>query len=175
MKSPRGKTVVVRTAVRAFAFAIVLAGLSGVAVWAHEATAGDPALTMIDSSPADIADHIARMSEHVYVEVKATPEQKERLDPILKQAGTDLAALHIQLRGGHDQAMALLGQETVDRVALENLRADHMRIADEMSRRVVRLVADVADVLTPDQRRVLLERIAQHHGGGHGPLAWHHG
>ena len=158
----------------ALVFAVALTGLSGVAVWAHEARAGDPALT-IESNPAEVADHIARMSEHIYVEVQATAGQKERLDPILKEAGNDLAALHAQLRGGHDQVMALLAQPTVDRAALEDLRAAHMRTADEMSRRVVRLVADVADVLTPDQRRVLLERIAQHHGGGHGPLAWHHG
>src|SRR3954469_4484094 len=93
-----------------FAFAAV-GGISAV-VWAHGA--GDEQAMSLDagSSPADVAEHVARMSEHIYAEVGATAEQKARLDPIFSQASNDLAAVHAQLSGGHEQAMQLLTQDS---------------------------------------------------------------
>ena len=173
MKSLFGRTIARRPAAQALVLAIALAGVSAVAVRAHD-VGGAPAQAS-ESSPVDIASHIAQMSEHLYAEVHATAEQKKQLDPILSQASSDLAALQSQLGGGHERAMALLSQQTVDRTALESLRAEHMQIADAMSKRVTRLVADVADVLTPDQRKILIDHIAQLHAAGHGALAWHHG
>jgi Spy/CpxP family protein refolding chaperone len=43
-------------------------------------------------------------------------------------------------------------QPTVDRMALERLRAEKMQYADAVSKRLVTAVADAAEVLTPEQR-----------------------
>ena len=43
--------------------------------------------------------------------------------------------MHTHLREGHERALQLLTQDTIDRDALERLRADHRRAADEASRR----------------------------------------
>ncbi len=47
---------------------------------------------------------------------------------------------------------------SIDRVALEALRAEQMQRADAMSKRVLAAVADAAEVLTPAQR----VRFAEH-------------
>jgi periplasmic protein CpxP/Spy len=40
--------------------------------------------------PAKVEEHLDRMLKHLYVEVDATEEQKQRLAPIVKQAAKDL-------------------------------------------------------------------------------------
>lgn len=153
------------------ALALAMAGAATVAVSAHGSDEGwSPGLA--GAAPAELAEHVARMSEHIYAEVGATAEQKARLDPIFDQAAGDLAGMHAHMREGHERVLQLLTQDTIDRDALERLRADHLHAADEASRRIVQLVADVAEVLTPAQRRILAERIAQHHAARTG---WHHG
>jgi len=127
------------------------------------------------ANPADLADHVARMSEHIYMKVGATDAQKAQLDPIFAQAANDLAALHAQFGTGHDQALELLSKNTIDRAALENARAEHMRLADEASRRMVQLLADVAEVLTPAQRKLFVDGIKEHHAGGHMGMGLHGG
>ena len=125
-------------------------------------------------NPADFADHVARMSEHVYAKVGATDAQKLALDPIFAQAASDLAALHAGFGNGHDQALELLAKNTIDRAALENARAEHMRLADAASKRMVQMLADVAEALTPAQRRLLVDAIKEHHAG-HMGMGFHGG
>src|SRR6266478_5825887 len=49
----------------------------------------------------------------------------------------------------------LLSHDPVDRAALEALRADQLKLAEQASRRFTQALADVADVLTPEQRKAL--------------------
>jgi protein CpxP len=165
----RGRPIVY-AAVLAFAAA---SGASAFA-WAH---GGEDAQAMTldpGANPADLADHVARMSEHIYAKVGATDAQKAQLDPIFAQAATDLAAIHAQFGSGHDQVLELLAKNTVDRAALEAFRVDHMRLADEGSKRMTQLLADVADVLTPAQRRLFVDGIKEHHAG-HMGMGFHGG
>jgi protein CpxP len=111
----------------------------------------------------DVSTHIDKFLQHVYIEIDATPAQQAQLDPIVKQAVADLMPLHSQFHDFHSQALALLTQDTVDRAAIENMRAEHLRAADQASRRIAQLIGDVADVLTPAQRKALAARIAEHH------------
>jgi len=156
--------------------ALAVAGVTsaGVFAQAHNGASAPHAMAM-SMSPADLAEHIPKLLEHIYVEVDATPEQKAKLDPILRQAVTDFAAMHTQAHGAHAQALALLTADTIDRTALETLRASHLQAADQASKRFVQLIADVADVLTPAQRKALAERIAQHHAQMGAQTSWHHG
>src|SRR5207247_1603810 len=62
------------------------------------------------------------------------------------------------------QAVELLSQQHVDRAALESLRADQLKLAENASQRLTQALADVADVLTPEQRQQLAERINRRHG-----------
>ncbi len=55
-------------------------------------------------------------------------------------------------------------EPSVDRAALEALRADQLQMAEQASRRFTQALADAADVLTPEQRKQLAERAGRWHG-----------
>jgi len=113
-------------------------------------------------NPEDMANHVDDVLQHIYTQVNATDAQKAQLGPIVQQAASDLAQVHGELHTGHSQIMTLLTQETVDRTELEVARAAQLELADEASRRIVQLLADAADVLTPAQRKALAEHMAEH-------------
>jgi periplasmic protein CpxP/Spy len=115
--------------------------------------------------PTHLDEHLDRMLKHLYVEVDATDAQKQQLAPIVKAAVRDLLPMRERMRDARLQAVALLSQPTVDRAALEALRADQIQLADQASRRLTQALADVADVLTPEQRRALGGRIERRRGG----------
>ena len=70
----------------------------------------------------------------------------------------DLRPMHAQFRQAHARAHELLMAPTIDRAALEQLRAAQMQQMDVISRRILAAVEDAADVLTPEQRA----KFAQH-------------
>jgi Spy/CpxP family protein refolding chaperone len=106
------------------------------------------------------------MVKHFAVEVDATPEQKDKLTTIAKGAARDLAPMTGKLKQARQQAIDLMGAETVDRAALENLRAEQFALMDASSKRLTQALADAADVLTVAQRKKLAER-AQRFGHRH--------
>ena len=119
--------------------------------------------------PAAMDEHLDRMLKHLYVEIDATDEQKQKLEPIVKQAVKDLLPLRDKARATRKQAMDLLAADTVDRGAIEALRAEKLQLADQASKRFTQALADVAEVLTPAQRKQIAERVEAFHG------RWHRG
>ena len=113
--------------------------------------------------PARMDEHLDRMLKHLYVEIGATDAQQQLLAPIVKGAAQDFLPLRAKMHEAHRRAAELLSQDTVDRAALETLRADHMRLAEQASTRFVQALADVADVLTPEQRRQLADHVGRWH------------
>ena len=118
--------------------------------------------------PADLEKRLDRMLKHFYVEIDATEEQKQKLEPIVKQAAKDLMPLREQLHAGRREAIELLSQDRVDPAALEALRTRKIQLADDASRRLTRAIAEAADVLTPAQRKELATHFARRHGRWHG-------
>ncbi len=114
--------------------------------------------------PAEMEERIDRFLKHMYVEVDATDAQKQKIDPIVKQAAQELRPLRAKVREARREGIRLLSADTIDRGAIERLRADQMAAADASSRRFTQALADVAEVLTPEQRRALAARFAR--GGG---------
>ena len=82
----------------------------------------------------------------------------------MKSAARDLLPLRSRFHDARRQAIELLAATTVDRGALERLRAEQLVLAEQASQRFVQALADVADVLTPAQRKELAERIGRMHG-----------
>jgi protein CpxP len=119
--------------------------------------------------PAELDQHLDRMLKHLYVEIDATEEQKQKLEPIVKQAAKDLVPLRENLHAGRREAIGLLTQDRIDPTAIEALRAKQIGLADEASRRLTRALADAAEVLTPAQRKHLAAHFARRHG------RWTHG
>lgn len=96
-------------------------------------------------------------------EVDATSEQKNRIGEIAKTAAKELMPLREQHKAARDKAMTLLVAPNVDRAALEKVRADELALAETVSRRITRAVADAAEVLTPAQRAKLAEQWKARH------------
>ena len=141
----------------------VFAQGGGTGGWHHGGFTGGPL------DPAQVDEHLDRMLKHLYVEIDATDEQKQKLAPIVKQAAKDLLPLREKLQTAHKQAIELLTRDAIDRAAIEALRAEHLQLAEQASRRVTQTLADVAEVLTPAQRKELAARMEKHRGG------WRHG
>ena len=109
--------------------------------------------------PAAVDQHLDRALKHLYVEIDATDEQKQRLEPIVKQAVKDLLPLREKARAARKQAVELLAADRVDRGAIEALRAEQLQLAEQASKRFTQALADVAEVLTPAQRKQIAERM----------------
>ena len=52
----------------------------------------------------------------------------------------------------------------IDRAALEQIRASQLQLAEQLSLRITQALADTAEVLTPEQRAALAERIQRRMG-----------
>jgi Spy/CpxP family protein refolding chaperone len=105
--------------------------------------------------PASIEERADRAVRHLAVEIDASAEQQEKLRAIVKAAVKDLVPMRDRMQDTRQKARELLTQSTVDRAAIERLRADQMAAFDGASRRVTQALAEAAEVLTPEQRRKL--------------------
>lgn len=114
--------------------------------------------------PAMLDERLDRMLKHLYVEIDASDAQKQQLAPIVRGAAQDLLPLRAKMHDARRQAVELLSQESIDRAALETLRAGQLQLAEQASKRFAQALADVAEVLTPDQRKQLAARIGRWHG-----------
>lgn len=120
------------------------------------------------SDPARMEEHLDRMLKHMYVEIDATDAQKQKIDPIARQAAKDLRPLREKARDARLKSVDLLAADRIDRGAIENARAEGIRAADASSRRFTQALTDIAEVLTPEQRKTLAARMQRrgHRRGG---------
>jgi protein CpxP len=134
-----------------------LANGAGMCGWHHGMMSGT-------HSAADVSAHVDHMLKHLYVEIDATDAQKAQITPMVKQAVNDLLPLHAQLQAAHAQITQGLAQSPIDRSALEAARVAHLQLADQASKRIVQLIADVGDLLTATQRSALATHLTKMHG-----------
>jgi protein CpxP len=124
-------------------------------------------------TPAQIDDRIDRMTKHMAIELDASADQQVKIAGIAKAAVGDLRPLREKAQAARGQAVALLTAPTIDRSAIERLRAEQIGLAETASKRITQAVADASEVLNPDQRRKVADWIALFDGG---PWArWHRG
>lgn len=122
---------------------------------------GGPGGMLASMSDAEIEAQIGRMVKHVAIEIDATPEQAEKITALIAAVARDMKPVHEDMHAAGREIRSLLTAETVDREALEKLRAERLAEADRLSRDLIDTLADVAEVLTVEQRKVLDERIEQ--------------
>lgn len=170
MQDDNGK----RSFLRKMTLATLVGGLAsgiGVSAWAHgDQGRGRHGGGFMSESfdPARMDQRIERMAKHFAVEIDATPEQSAKLAEIARGAAQDLRPIRETLRDARKRGMTLLTAPNVDRAAIEQLRSEQIRAADAASKRLTQALADAADVLTPEQRKMAAERLGKRRSWRHG-------
>jgi len=149
-----------RVAVAALAGSIAMG--AGFQAFAHGRHHGGSHAAM---DPAKMDQRVESMVERMLGRVNATEEQRVKVTAIAKQAAADLRAIRGTRGELRSKGMALLAAPTVDRAAIEALRVEQIKLADDASKRMAQALADTAEVLTPEQRAKLAERLKE--GRGH--------
>jgi Spy/CpxP family protein refolding chaperone len=118
------------------------------------------------NDPAAAKDHVATASEFVLRGVNASAEQKQKTRQITDRLVDQLSPLVERHHELHAAMVGELSKPQIDRAAIEKLRQDGMALADEASRIAVDGIADIGDVLTPEQRKELVDLGRRLHGRG---------
>jgi periplasmic protein CpxP/Spy len=100
-----------------------------------------------------------RMIDFALTSVGATAEQKQKISSIVAGAMTELMPLRDRRDAARQKLTALLKADTVDRAAIEKLRAEEFAAFEAGSKRAAQALGEAAEVLTPAQRQQLVERM----------------
>ncbi|MEI8152916.1 MAG: periplasmic heavy metal sensor [Hyphomicrobiales bacterium] len=157
---------------------VVAAGLTGAAAtkafsrgpgfgpgW-HGGMMGGPGMMGGAFDPARAEAHADRMVRHMAIELEATDSQQEKLRAVAKAAVKDLLPMREKAQEARLKARELLTQSTVDRAQIERFRTEQIALADTFTKRVTQAVTDAAEILTPEQRRKLNDRLPPMGGPG---------
>lgn len=103
-----------------------------------------------------VKEHARFGAEWMLRYVDASEEQEDQVYGIIDRAVSELFPVTEQHRGHREEMVRILREPEVDRAALEELRRAELELADEASQSLVDALADLVEVLTPEQREELL-------------------
>jgi periplasmic protein CpxP/Spy len=118
--------------------------------------------------------HREWMMKRTLARIGASKEQQQKIGEIWTQTHNDIRALREQRIAGRKAMTELLTKPSIDRAAIEAQRVQQMKLADTVSARITKAIADSAEVLTPEQRIAFAQRMQRGrghrgmHGGGRG-------
>ncbi|MFI4943365.1 MAG: Spy/CpxP family protein refolding chaperone [Burkholderiales bacterium] len=109
--------------------------------------------------------HASMAVEWVLRGVGATDQQKQQAKTIGERLVDELAPLAAKHHENRRAIAHALSSAEIDREALEQLRRQELTLADQASKLAVDALADVGEVLTPQQRQELVNFAHRFHGG----------
>ena len=89
--------------------------------------------------------------------IEASDEQRQQVKAIVRATVQDLGQVREQHIQNRQMLLQALAQPTIDRAALGDIRQAGLQLVDTASDRIVTALADVAEVLTAEQRTKLAE------------------
>lgn len=117
---------------------------------------------------ASAGEWAASRAERLLHGIDATPDQETKIKAVITAALRDLEPTRATFRDTRGELVKILAAGQIDRAAAERLRSERIALADQVSKRMVDAVLDVAEVLTPEQRAKLQDRMAER--GRRGPF-----
>lgn len=117
--------------------------------------------------PVEVEERADRIIRHVAIEIDATADQQDKLRAVAKAAVKDLIPVHQRAQAARLRARELLTQTDINRADIEKFRTEQVALFDSASKRLTQALTDAAEILTPEQRRQISERLP--------PFAGRHG
>jgi len=147
-------------AVLAVSFAAV-----SVIAYAAGATGGDlhhgTGMHGITYAQMDLA-HLHTLGHHVLD--TASPDQKAKILALADAVKPELETLNEQAIDARREKVALMLQDNIDPVALEQARLKEQQVADKLSRKIDDALVDLMKLMTPAQRAQLKQHVKEHLG-----------
>lgn len=162
------------TLTAAGALAAMIAVIPQASADAGEQRAPHAMKTAAQHGHGQMEKRMAERVDQVFGKVGASDEQKARARVIVEASAERMKALRPADGSGPKDMLALLSAESIDRDRIEQLRAARHAQMDERSKLMTRTLADLAEVLTPAQRKDAASSLARmavgqpHHGKHHG-------
>jgi periplasmic protein CpxP/Spy len=120
------------------------------------------------ASPEQHKAFMERRLDRALTLVKATDSQRTAIKSIFERAFAEMRPIHQDHRRLHDDLLAAFAADPVDRATVEKLRTQATALVDRGSQVLSKALLDAAGVLTPEQRKTLIENLQELHGRGHG-------
>ena len=116
-----------------------------------------------DTTPATAIERAEFATDFVLSRVNADEAQRQKAKAIVRDTINELFPLKLEHQASRQAFIDTLAQPSIDRVALEQIRQSEMQRANTASTRLVQAIADIAVVLTPEQRTQLIELATRLH------------
>lgn len=104
---------------------------------------------------------IGHKLERLMGKVDATDAQQDRIWAIVDKTRSDLRPVGREFRDSREKVAALLSAPTIDKAAVEALRAERIAAIDNASKQAVAALVEAAEVLTPEQRKELADEMKE--------------
>lgn len=111
-------------------------------------------------------ERVTKMVDKVFSRVDASDDQKSQISTIANKAVSELKPMRQSIRQARADGLNLLSADPIDRAAIDGLRAQQMETANQASTVMSEALADIADVLTPEQRLEVRDRLSKR-------MKWH--
>jgi Spy/CpxP family protein refolding chaperone len=129
--------------------------------WSHGGHRGWHHQSDLDAET--MSERLEFASDWFMQRLDATAEQRQQVQTLVQGVVQDLAPLREQHQGHWQALLEALQQPSIDRNAFEALRRAELQLAETASSRFIRVLADIADILTPAQRAELLALAQRFH------------
>jgi protein CpxP len=113
--------------------------------------------------PEKAREHAGFAVDMAFRMAGASEEQRAQAKAIVERRLEGAIGLHARHTANRKAGLEALTGATVDREKLESVRRAQLQLADEASRELTAAIAELAEVLTPEQRAELAEMAARLH------------